>query len=51
MTSQPTPPEARIAADANLVTLINVFTVEPSEQQRLVELWQLRHATERTGNG
>jgi len=32
MTSQPTPPEARIAADANLVTLINVFTVEPSDQ-------------------
>ena len=44
MTSQPIPSEARIRADAGVVTLINVFTVDSSRQQQLVELWQ--HATE-----
>jgi quinol monooxygenase YgiN len=29
-----------IRAGAPVVTLINVFTVEPEQQQRLVELWQ-----------
>lgn len=29
-----------ISADAPVVTLINVFTVDPADQQRLVELWQ-----------
>jgi quinol monooxygenase YgiN len=29
-----------ISADAPVVTLINVFTVDPVHQQRLVELWQ-----------
>jgi quinol monooxygenase YgiN len=29
-----------IRADAPLVTLINVFTVDPADQQRLVETWQ-----------
>jgi quinol monooxygenase YgiN len=29
-----------IDADASVVTLINVFTVDPSNQLRLVELWQ-----------
>jgi len=33
-----------IDAGAPLVTLINVFTVDPADQQRLVELWQ--HATD-----
>ena len=32
--------ESTIRADAPLVTLINVFTVDPANQQRLVELWQ-----------
>lgn len=32
--------QASIRADAGLVTLINVFTVEPSDQWRLVEAWQ-----------
>jgi quinol monooxygenase YgiN len=34
----------RISATNNLITLINVFTVEPANQQRLVEL--LTEATE-----
>jgi len=29
-----------ISADAPVVTLINVFTVDPADQQRLIELWQ-----------
>jgi quinol monooxygenase YgiN len=33
-------PESIIRADAPVVTLINVFTVDPANQQRLVELWQ-----------
>lgn len=33
-------PQSTIRADAPLVTLINVFTVEPDHQQRLVDLWQ-----------
>jgi heme-degrading monooxygenase HmoA len=37
MSSQP---PAHINADAGLVTLINVFTVDPSEQQHLLEAWQ-----------
>lgn len=37
MSSQPT---AQIDAEAGLVTLINVFTVDPSEQQHLLEAWQ-----------
>jgi len=32
--------ESTIRADPPLVTLINVFTVDPENQQRLVELWQ-----------
>jgi quinol monooxygenase YgiN len=32
--------ESTIRADAQVVTLINVFTVEPDKQQHLVELWQ-----------
>lgn len=32
--------ESIIRADAPVVTLINVFTVDPANQQRLVELWQ-----------
>jgi quinol monooxygenase YgiN len=32
--------ESTIRADAPIVTLINVFTVDPENQQRLVELWQ-----------
>jgi heme-degrading monooxygenase HmoA len=32
--------ESIIRADAPLVTLINVFVVDPENQQRLVELWQ-----------
>ena len=32
--------ESVIRADAPVVTLINVFTVDPENQQRLVELWQ-----------
>jgi quinol monooxygenase YgiN len=33
-------PESTIRADVPLVTLINVFTVQPENQDRLVELWQ-----------
>ena len=44
MGSDTTAPEARIRADAGLVTLINVFRVDPANQQQLVELWQ--YATE-----
>jgi heme-degrading monooxygenase HmoA len=40
MGSEATAPEARIRADAGVVTLINVFTVDPANQQQLVELWQ-----------
>jgi heme-degrading monooxygenase HmoA len=40
MTSQANPPEAQIRANANLVTLINVFTVDPADQQELVERWK-----------
>lgn len=36
--------QTTIDAGADVVTLINVFTVEPSDQQRLVDL--LVHATE-----
>ncbi len=32
--------EATIHSDSTLVTLINVFTVVPANQQPLVELWQ-----------
>jgi quinol monooxygenase YgiN len=32
--------ESTIRADAPLVTLINVFIVDPADQQRLVEHWQ-----------
>jgi heme-degrading monooxygenase HmoA len=32
--------ESIIRADAPVVTLINVFTVDPTNQRRLVELWQ-----------
>jgi quinol monooxygenase YgiN len=32
--------ESTIRADAPVVTLINVFTVDAENQQRLVELWQ-----------
>jgi hypothetical protein len=38
MTSQPNPSEARIRADAGVVTVINAFTVDPSRQQHLIEL-------------
>jgi heme-degrading monooxygenase HmoA len=44
MTSQTNRPAARIRADADVVTLINVFTVNPSRQQQLVDCW--REATE-----
>jgi heme-degrading monooxygenase HmoA len=37
--STPTP-EVQIRADAGIVTLINVFTVDPADQQQLVERWQ-----------
>jgi quinol monooxygenase YgiN len=43
--------ESTIRAGAPVVTLINVFTVKPEDQRRLVELWQkatddvLRHLT------
>jgi heme-degrading monooxygenase HmoA len=40
MGNEMTAPEARIRADAGVVTLINVFTVDPANQQQLVELWQ-----------
>ena len=32
--------ETTIRVGAPLVTLINVFTVDPKNQERLVELWQ-----------
>jgi heme-degrading monooxygenase HmoA len=32
--------QATITAQAPVVTLINVFAVDPKEQQHLVELWQ-----------
>lgn len=32
--------DSLISADAPVITLINVFTVDPSDQQRLVDLWQ-----------
>ena len=32
--------ESIIRAGAPVVTLINVFTVDPADQERLVELWQ-----------
>jgi quinol monooxygenase YgiN len=32
--------ESTIRAGAPVVTLINVFTVDPDNQQRLIELWQ-----------
>ena len=40
MGNKATTPEARIRANAEVVTLINVFTVDPVNQPRLVELWQ-----------
>jgi heme-degrading monooxygenase HmoA len=40
MGHQSTQTEAHIRADADVVTLINVFAVEPADQARLVELWQ-----------
>ena len=40
MTGQTNPPEASIRADAAVITLINVFTVAPANQQQLVERWQ-----------
>lgn len=40
MSNQADTVQARISADAPVVTLINVFTVDPANQQRLVELWQ-----------
>jgi len=33
-------PQAGIRADAGVVTLINVFTVDPANQRQLVERWQ-----------
>jgi heme-degrading monooxygenase HmoA len=32
--------ESTIRADSPVVTLINVFTVEPQNQDRLIEAWQ-----------
>ena len=32
--------ESTIRADSPVVTLINVFTVEPQDQERLIEAWQ-----------
>jgi hypothetical protein len=32
--------ESIVRADAPLVTLINVFTDDPAEQQHLIERWQ-----------
>ena len=40
MGNEPQASEARIRADAPVVTLINVFTVDPTNQQQLVEVWQ-----------
>ena len=39
----------RISQDQDVVTLINVFTIEPEDQQRLVDL--LAEATEATMSG
>jgi heme-degrading monooxygenase HmoA len=44
MPSNASAPEARIRADAPVVTLINVFTVDPVTQQELVDAW--RQATD-----
>lgn len=33
-------PQTTISAENSVVTLINVFTVEPANQDRLVEAWQ-----------
>ena len=40
MANQADTPEARVNAGARVVTLINTFTVDPANQQRLLELWQ-----------
>ena len=40
MTNEANAPEAMIRADSDAITLINVFTVDPSDQQQLIELWQ-----------
>jgi len=40
----PSPPQATIEAGAQLVTLINVFTVDPADQQHLIDRW--RQATD-----
>ena len=44
MTNQERAPEARIRAGADVVTLVNVFTVDAARQQELVDAW--RDATE-----
>lgn len=33
-------PQTTIRADAPLMTLINVFTVDPADQRRLIDRWQ-----------
>lgn len=33
-------PDTVISAESPILTFINVFSVEPANQQRLVELWQ-----------
>jgi quinol monooxygenase YgiN len=38
--AMPSPAQSTIPADAPLVTLINVFTVDPAQQQHLIERWQ-----------
>jgi heme-degrading monooxygenase HmoA len=40
MTNEANAPEATIRLESDLVTLINVFTVDPPEQQHLIEAWQ-----------
>jgi quinol monooxygenase YgiN len=40
----PLTPQSTIQAGGPLVTLINVFTVDPADQQHLIDLW--RRATE-----
>jgi heme-degrading monooxygenase HmoA len=40
MSNQSDTAQAHIQAGAELVTLINVFTVDPDDQRRLVEAWQ-----------
>jgi heme-degrading monooxygenase HmoA len=40
MDTEATPPEARIRADAPIVTLLTVFTVDPASQDELVERWK-----------